>query len=61
MSFESIWATLCARRPRLHSPDAKVEFKAKNLKDLLRQVYERGQQDGDNGESLFNSLFGGKK
>lgn len=68
MTFQAIWDQLCRKSSALEKPDSVVEFKADNLKALLRQVYEQGQQsvprqskDTDEMKSMFDSMFGGRK
>ena len=42
MTLEEIWGALLCKKPDLKCPDATVIFKAKNLKKLLQQVYDKG-------------------
>lgn len=46
MRFTEIWAQLVRKSPKLAKDDATVEFKAANLRALLRQVYEQGEKAG---------------
>lgn len=43
MTFDSIWLRLCEKSHLLVDGESIVEFRSKNLKILLRQVYEQGQ------------------
>lgn len=42
MKFDQIWQQLLNKDSRLSDDNAVVEFKAGNLKRLLRQVHEQG-------------------
>lgn len=42
MTLEDIWGALLNKNADLKCPDATVIFKAKNLKHLLQQVYDKG-------------------
>jgi hypothetical protein len=42
MTLEDIWGALLNKNADLKCPDATVIFKAKNLKSLLQQVYDKG-------------------
>lgn len=46
MTFQGIWDQLVAKDARLKEDDAAVEFRAANLKRLLRQVYDQGVKQG---------------
>jgi hypothetical protein len=62
MGFDDIWKHLLAKKPALSDDEAVCEFKAANLRTLLRQVYDQGyergkQQMGD----MFSNLFKGDR
>lgn len=52
MRFQEIWDKLCEKDPRLLEGTTRVEFKAENLRKLLRQVYGQGEAEGrDSGKA----------
>lgn len=60
MDSEEIWDQLCRKRPALRNGEAIVQFKSKELKRLLVQVWEQGKKHSpevDRGD-LFGDLFG---
>ena len=66
MTFPEIWAHLKRKRPSLEDDAALVEFIAGDLRKLLRQVYEQGQDSGatrdgqDPSRDMFADIFGGR-
>jgi hypothetical protein len=44
VTFDAIWLQLCDKSIHLTNDEAVVEFRSKNLKILLRQVYEQGRR-----------------
>lgn len=66
MNSEAIWDQLCAKNPALRNDEAIVEFKARNLKKLLAQVWEQGRKSspemerGDLFSDMFGQIFGSK-
>lgn len=62
MTFNDLWSSLERKRPLLADDSAKVEITSLNLKILLRQAYEKGQESvpkpENKGES-FGSIFRG--
>lgn len=66
MNFETIWLQLCHKNNLLLRDETVVEFKSRNLKILLRQVFEQGQKSVPIPEKkndltdMINSLFGAK-
>lgn len=63
MTFDEIWNQLLRKSPSLAKDESTVEFRADNLKLLLRQVYEQGEKQGQSkphqATNPFSSLFGG--
>lgn len=45
MTFDSIWLQLCEKNNLLIVEESVVEFRSKNLKALLLQVYQQGQKN----------------
>lgn len=72
MTFDSIWLQLCEKNNLLIVEESIVEFRSKNLKTLLIQVYEQGKKVGEsaklpksqtdsvnkNYNGLYNDFFG---
>ena len=65
MTLEGIWEQLVRKNPSLARSDVTVEFSPQNLKALLRQVYEQGQNSVATHNrpfsDMFNEMFGGRK
>ena len=62
MTFDAIWQQLCRKVPKLENDSAKVEFESKNLRALLRQVYEQGERNAPKPpepKNPFSDIFGG--
>jgi hypothetical protein len=45
MTFDEIWRKLSDKDGRLSDGESRIEFKAMNLKALLRQVYEQAERE----------------
>lgn len=45
MTLEDIWEALKRQNPDLCDPEETIIFKSKNLKNLLRQVFDHGAKD----------------
>lgn len=45
MKFDEIWQQLERKNADLKNDEAEVVFKAKNLRHLLRQVYDQGEKE----------------
>lgn len=43
MTFNDVWEALLAKNSKLDDPDTTVEFKAGNLKKLLKQVWDQSE------------------
>ena len=41
MTFEQLWDALAAKKSALKDPEKKLEFVSKNLKALLKQVWDQ--------------------
>jgi len=46
MTYSEVWECLCTKNNKLKNDESDVVFKAKNLKKLLRQVYDQGKDAG---------------
>ena len=63
MKFDDIWAQLVRKKSDLSVNDAVVELTSKNLKLLLRQVYDKGkasvpsEKKSDSFDSIFGDIF----
>ena len=73
LSATQIWEQLIAKDARLKDDEATIEFKAKNLRALLRQVHGQGEAIGREAAEVnsacrdqstpfsdFSDLFGGR-
>ena len=65
MTFDQIWKQLRQKNPELGLDNAVVEFKAVNLRRLLKQVYEQGEASVPRQATAdrdvmgaFNDIFG---
>ena len=66
MTFDTIWLRLCEKSHLLVDGESIVEFRSKNLKILLKQVFEQGQKSIPKSDPLpttsndwLNDLFSG--
>lgn len=64
MTFYQIWNQLLRKCPDLARGEAKIEFTSDNLQQLLRQVYEQGEKQGQvnkpaSSGNPFSQMFGG--
>jgi len=60
MTFDEIWAQLCAKKPSLKDPASQAVFTSEQLEKLLRQVYEQGAKLEKRNQA-FRDLFGGMR
>lgn len=57
-TFHDIWASLVRKRPALANDEAEITIKAINLRALLRQVYEKGQESVKvTSQPSYDSIF----
>jgi hypothetical protein len=58
MTFDEIWDQLKKKQPLLGKDDSTVEFRPRNLKLLLRQIYDQGKASGTKTDPLgLGGLF----